>query len=80
MKGVRHALPDPGSRFAAARFRIPTSCNSRAADPVLADPAMTAAPVEEDDDDFPWGLLGLLGLAGLMGLNRDRRDDTVRRP
>lgn len=26
----------------------------------------------EDDDDFPWGLLGLLGLAGLMG--RKRRD------
>ncbi len=27
-----------------------------------------AAPVREDDDDFPWGLLGLLGLAGLLGL------------
>jgi MYXO-CTERM domain-containing protein len=36
--------------------------------------ATTAAPVE-DDDDFPWGLLGLLGLAGLLGLKR--RDDTV---
>jgi hypothetical protein len=22
---------------------------------------------EEEDNDFPWGLLGLLGLAGLMG-------------
>ena len=31
-------------------------------------------PVEQDDDDdFPWGLLGLLGLAGLLGLKR--RDD-----
>lgn len=30
---------------------------------------------EENDDDFPWGLLGLLGLAGLLGLNRkDDRD------
>ena len=32
---------------------------------------------EQNDDGFPWGLLGLLGLAGLAGLNRDkgRRDD-----
>lgn len=33
----------------------------------------TAMPVEDDDDDFPWGLLGLIGLAGLLG--RKRRDD-----
>ena len=25
---------------------------------------------EEDDRDFPWGLLGLLGLAGLLGLKK----------
>lgn len=36
------------------------------------DPAMTAAPVENDGDDFPWGLLGLLGLAGLLGRKRER--------
>jgi MYXO-CTERM domain-containing protein len=31
-------------------------------------------PVErEEDDGFPWGLLGLLGLAGLLGLKK--RDD-----
>ena len=24
----------------------------------------------EDDDGFPWGLLGLFGLAGLLGLKR----------
>lgn len=30
--------------------------------------------VEEDDDDFPWGLLGLLGLAGLLGRKRQERD------
>ncbi len=29
----------------------------------------------DDDDGFPWGLLGLLGLAGLMGR---KRDDDVR--
>ncbi len=31
-------------------------------------------PVQrEEDNDFPWGLLGLLGLAGLLGLKK--RDD-----
>ncbi|WP_133365671.1 WGxxGxxG family protein [Qipengyuania sediminis] len=44
------------------------------ADPAM-DPAMTAVPVEEDDNDFPWGLLGLLGLAGLLG--RNKRDTHV---
>jgi hypothetical protein len=33
-----------------------------------------AAPVQDDDDDFPWGLLGLLGLAGLLGLKKKERD------
>ena len=28
---------------------------------------------EDDDDDFPWGLLGLAGLAGLLG--RKKHDD-----
>jgi MYXO-CTERM domain-containing protein len=32
------------------------------------------APVQEEDDDFPWGLLGLLGLAGLLGLKRKDND------
>ena len=31
------------------------------------------AAQQEDDDGFPWGLLGLLGLAGLIP--RKRRDD-----
>ena len=43
-----------------------------------ADPYATPAP-QDDDDDFPWGLLGLLGLAGLLGLKRRDRDDDVRR-
>lgn len=31
---------------------------------------------DDEDDGFPWGLLGLLGLAGLLGLKRkdDHRD------
>ena len=44
-----------------------------------------AAPQQEEDDDFPWGLLGLLGLAGLLGLKKrepdihvDARRDTTR--
>lgn len=50
-----------------------------AATPVTAN-AQTAVnstdPVyteQEDDDEFPLGLLGLLGLAGLLGLKR--KDD-----
>ena len=43
------------------------------------DPAMTNPAPVEDDDDFPWGILGLLGLAGLMGLKKRDRDDDVRR-
>ena len=26
---------------------------------------------DDDNEDFPWGLLGLLGLAGLLGRKRD---------
>lgn len=29
---------------------------------------------QEEDNDFPWGLLGLLGLAGLLGRKRQERD------
>lgn len=29
---------------------------------------------QEDDNDFPWGLLGLLGLAGLLGRKKQERD------
>lgn len=28
----------------------------------------------EDDNDFPWGLLGLLGLAGLLGRKKHDSD------
>lgn len=35
----------------------------------------------QNDEGFPWGLLGLLGLAGLAGMNRrrDDRDRTIER-
>lgn len=45
-----------------------------AAAQTTADPA--AYPVEQEEDEFPLGLLGLLGLAGLLGLKR--RDDRDR--
>jgi MYXO-CTERM domain-containing protein len=35
----------------------------------------TTTTVErEEDNDFPWGLLGLLGLAGLLGGRKKERD------
>lgn len=55
-----------------------------AAASATAPVADTAVPYEREDDDadFPWGLLGLIGLAGLLGRKRDhdhvhvdRRDD-----
>lgn len=46
--------------------------NTMVADPMMTDTNMTTdqytqVQQEEDDNDFPWGLLGLLGLAGLLG-------------
>ena len=43
-------------------------------DPMMNDPMMgnTTEP-QDEDNDFPWGLLGLLGLAGLLGMKR--KDD-----
>jgi MYXO-CTERM domain-containing protein len=52
---------------------------AQTADPAT-DPAMTYPAPVENDDDFPWGLLGLLGLAGLLGLKRRDRDDVRRTP
>lgn len=37
--------------------------------PAQSAPA-TTIDTTQDDNDFPWGLLGLLGLAGLAGLTR----------
>lgn len=44
-------------------------------DTAMADPSYGEAAADGDEDDrFPWGLLGLVGLAGLLG--RRRRDDS----
>jgi MYXO-CTERM domain-containing protein len=42
-----------------------------------AAPVQTTQPAREDNNDFPWGLLGLVGLAGLAGLRR--QPEPVRR-
>lgn len=38
------------------------------------DTQRTTAVTREEDNDFPWGLLGLLGLAGLLGRKRKEAD------
>jgi hypothetical protein len=65
------ALADPLATNTADPMAIPP------ADPMMTDNA-TAMPVqEEDDNDFPWGLLGLLGLAGLIPRKRKEADINV---
>lgn len=54
--------------------------NTMVVEPVVVDPNVAttdeyAQVRQEDDDDFPWGLLGLLGLAGLLG--RGKKHDTA---
>jgi hypothetical protein len=57
-----------------------TTTTDPALDPMATDPALNDTtttyappPEQEEDKDFPWGLLGLLGLAGLLG--RKKNDD-----
>ncbi|HEX8571445.1 MAG TPA: WGxxGxxG family protein [Allosphingosinicella sp.] len=61
---------------AAAAFAVAPAAAlaQNAADPAYDAANAQYAPVEEEDDDFPWGLLGLLGLAGLLGLKRKDND------
>jgi MYXO-CTERM domain-containing protein len=60
---------------AAFAFVPGAALAQNATDPAYDATANTQyAPVREDDDDFPWGLLGLLGLAGLLGLKRKDND------
>lgn len=70
------AATDATSMAAADTTAAAPTAMDPAAAPPLTETA-TAAEVEEDDADFPWGLLGLLGLAGLLGLKK--RDDDVTR-
>ena len=56
---------------AALAVSVPTVAQATTA---TGDPAVVDTR-EDDDDDFPWGLLGLLGLAGLLGRKRDDHHD-----
>jgi hypothetical protein len=46
---------------------------SVAATAQTTSPEPGAGYVNEDEREFPWGLLGLLGLAGLLGMKREDR-------
>ncbi len=52
-----------------------------ATDPLANDMALAQnVQPQEEDNDFPWGLLGLLGLAGLLGRKKnDHHDHDTRR-
>jgi MYXO-CTERM domain-containing protein len=61
--------------IAAALTLTPAAALAQTNDAAVGTTDTTyAQPVQEDDDDFPWGLLGLLGLAGLLGLKKRERD------
>ena len=66
-----------GAVLAAASLLLlsgPAMAQNVEADTVTVGNVVEDENVErEDDNDFPWGLLGLLGLAGLLG--RKKRDD-----
>ena len=68
----------PGHVLAAAAvLLLPTSALAQTTtDNVTVDTGIEEPVERDDDDDFPWGLLGLLGLAGLLG--RKKRDDDIR--
>ena len=69
----------PGHLLAAAAILLlPASAlaQTTTTDNVAVDTGIDQPVDHDDDDDFPWGLLGLLGLAGLLG--RKRADDDIR--
>ena len=75
---MRFLIASAGALLLAA---TPALAQNTTTDSTMADPvAASAVPAEEDDEDFPWGLLGLLGLAGLLGRRRvEHHVDTTRR-
>ena len=64
-------LADPLATNTTDPLATPTT------DPTLADNTMAVPVQEEEDNDFPWGLLGLLGLAGLIPRKRKEPDINV---
>jgi MYXO-CTERM domain-containing protein len=70
---MRHASRSHAA-LAAAALAILSPAAAIAQDNAADTDTTYAAPAREDDDEFPWGLLGLLGLAGLLGLKKRERD------
>ncbi len=61
--------------FAAAALAILTPAAAFAQDEANnTSDTRYANTQQEDDNEFPWGLLGLLGLAGLLGRKRKEAD------
>jgi len=58
--------------LAATALAIAVPTAAAAQDTLNAADTITTSPLSHDDNDrdFPWGLLGLLGLAGLLGRKR----------
>ena len=65
------AMTDPLATNTMDPLATPTT------DPMMTDNMMAAPVQEEEDNDFPWGLLGLLGLAGLIPRKRKEGDINV---
>ncbi|MCU0552690.1 MAG: hypothetical protein MUC48_25455 [Leptolyngbya sp. Prado105] len=59
---------------------LPASAQTTAQTTTATTPVV--ATYEDDNNGFPWGLLGLLGLIGLAGLggNKDREVTAYRDP
>ena len=74
---MRFALP-----FTAAAALLSTTIPAAAQNTGYASQTNGDAAVgetaQDDNDYFPWGLLGLIGLAGLLGRKRDNRTHTNR--
>jgi MYXO-CTERM domain-containing protein len=64
--------------FGAALILSTSTAGVALAQESTTETTVTSTPVEtEEDNDFPWGLLGLLGLLGLAGLRK--KEEPVRR-
>lgn len=73
---ANETLPDPAATDLGNDLGTASNTEEMAlpVDNALAnDVALAESVRHEEDNDFPWGLLGLLGLAGLLG--RKKHDD-----
>lgn len=62
-----------GRSLAIAGAMLLGTASTSATAQTTATEAGSGYVTHEEDDGFPWGLLGLLGLAGLLGRKREDR-------